>query len=390
MTAGSTPGQPDVSSDAVIRCAASDSFQDWVSRCGGALAVTTYQAGKVALIGWDPATRQVTLLLRQFQKPMGLAVQPPAASADGRVRRLALATRHELLLFADAPLLAPDYLETRQVRYDALYLPRAAYFTGDINVHDIAFDPAGRPWLCNTRFSCLASLSDEFSFVPKWKPPFVSDVVPEDRCHLNGLALGPDGQPKYVTCLGDTDAPGAWRANKAAGGVVVDVPANQVVLRGLSMPHSPRLRDGALWLLNSGAGELWRVDVARGTHDVVCALPGYLRGLCFIGPHHAAVGLCQVREKHIFGGLPVQQRHAKLLCGVAVIDLRSGAQAGLFEFTAGAQELYDVQFLPGVHRPMIVNLEKEAARQAFTAPDFAYWLRPGNELPTTTQSPAST
>jgi uncharacterized protein (TIGR03032 family) len=379
MTTPQAQLPPEDRSDAVIRCAASDSFQEWVSGCGGALGVTTYQAGKVALIGWDPATRQVTLLLRQFQKPMGLAIQ--RGEPGGRVRRLALATRHEVLLLADAPLLAPDYLESSPVRYDALYLPRAAFYTGDLNVHDIAFDGDSRPWLCNTRFSCLSWLSEEFSFVPRWKPPFVSDVVPEDRCHLNGLAIGEGGAPKFVTCLGETDAPGAWRDNKAAGGVLVDVPGEQVVLRGLSMPHSPRIHDGSVWLLNSGAGELWRVDPGRGAHDVVCALPGYLRGLAFVGPHHAVVGLCQVREKHIFGGLPVQQRHPKLLCGVAVIDLRSGAQVAMFEFVAGAQELFDVQFLPGVHRPMILNAEKEAARQAFTAPEFAYWLRPSSEIP---------
>ena len=193
--------------------------------------------------------------------------------------------------------------------------------------------------------------------------------------------MSPQGHPAFVTCLGETNAPGAWRDNKASGGVLVHVDSNQIVLRNLSMPHSPRLHDNALYLLNSGAGELWKVDPTTGSHDVVAALPGYLRGLCFVGPHHAAVGLCQVREKHIFGDLPVQQRHKSLLCGVAILDLRTGAQVGLFEFTAGAQELYDVQFLPGVHRPMILNLEKEAARQALTAPHFAYWLRPINQVP---------
>ena len=391
--------QPDPAppaADTVIRCAASDSFQQSLSRAGGTLAVTTYQAGKVALIGWDAVAGQVTLLLRQFQKPMGLALRDTGreTGAKSRPRQLALATRHEVLLFADAPPLAPDYLESRRVGYDALYLPRAAYYTGDLNVHDIAFGSPSGPardaafgaaaaqlWLCNTRFSCLSRLSDEYSFVPAWRPPFVSDTVPEDRCHLNGLAMGPNGRPAFVTCLGATDAPGAWRDNKAAGGVLVHVDSGDIVLRNLSMPHSPRLHDGALYLLNSGAGELWKVDPATGAHDVVAALPGYLRGLCFVGPHHAAVGLCQVREKHIFGDLPVQQRHKSLLCGVAVIDLRTGAHVGLFEFTAGAQELYDVQFLPGVHRPMILNLEKEAARQAFTAPGFAYWLRPSNQVP---------
>jgi uncharacterized protein (TIGR03032 family) len=397
--------------DSVIRVAISDSFQAWMSACGGALAVTTYQAGKVAMLGWDESRRQVTLLLRQFNKPLGLAVRGGA---------LALATRHEVTLFADAPLLARDYLENQPGRYDALYLPRASYHTGDVNVHDIAFGTgtgtgtaggagvgAGASgvgasgigasgggaveadlWVVNSRFSCLASLSREFSFVPRWKPPFVSEIAPEDRCHLNGLAMV-DGKPGYVTALGETDTAGGWRANKAAGGVIVHVDSNQLVLRGLSMPHSPRWHDGRLWVLNSGAGELWVVDPKRGTHDVVCALPGYLRGLCFVGgtpretsgATHAVVGLCQIREKHIFGGLPVQQRHPKLLCGVAVIDLRTGRQAALFEFTSGCQELYDVQFIPGVRRPMILNLEREAARQAFTAPDFSYWLRPSAELP---------
>jgi uncharacterized protein (TIGR03032 family) len=393
------------SPDAVIRVAVSDSFQTWMSGCGGALAVTTYQAGKVALLGWDEQRRQVTLLLRQFNKPLGLAVRGSA---------LALATRHEVTLFADAPLLARDYLENQPGRYDALYLPRAGYYTGDVNVHDVAFageaagtgpgaaglgrsdgaagggsvDGTGAAgateaglWLVNSRFSCLASLSRAFSFEPRWKPPFVSEIVPEDRCHLNGLAVV-DGRPGYVTALGETDAAGAWRANKAAGGVIVHVDSGEVVLRGLSMPHSPRWHDGRLWVLNSGAGELWVVDPGRGTHDVVCALPGYLRGLCFVGGTHAVVGLCQIREKHIFGGLPVQQRHPKLLCGVAVIDLRTGKQTGLFEFTGGCQELYDVQFLPGVRRPTILNLEREAVRQAFTAPEFSYWLRPSSEQPT--------
>jgi uncharacterized protein (TIGR03032 family) len=189
-----------------------------------------------------------------------------------------------------------------------------------------------------------------------------------------------DGRPKYVTALGATDEPGGWRSNKAAGGVLVDVDSGAVALDGLSMPHSPRLYDGKWWLLNSGTGELWTVDPRQGEHTVVCSLPGYLRGLCFVGPY-ALVGLSQVRERHIFGELPVQQRYDKLLCGVAVVDLRTGNLIGMLEFTAGCQELYDVQFLPGVRQPMILNVQNEAVRQAVAAPDFSYWLRPGSEAP---------
>lgn len=202
--------------------------------------------------------------------------------------------------------------------------------------------------------------------------------MPEDRCHLNGLAVV-EGRPKYVTCLGETDVVGGWRPGKASGGVIVDVEKNQVLRRGLSMPHSPRWYKNQLWVLNSGAGELWAVNTQDGRHVVVATLPAYLRGLCFVGPF-ALIGMCQIRERHIFGDLPVQQRFKQLLCGVAVVDLRNGQQVAQLEFTSGVQELYEVQFLPGIRRPMILDPEREAARQAFTAPQFSYWLRPSNEI----------
>ncbi len=351
----------------IISCNASESFGAWLAESGGSLAITTYQAGKVALVGWNG--RQVSLLLRQFEKPMGLAV---------RGSQLALATRHELLLLADAPLLAPNFLEDQPGRYDALYLPRASYQTGDLNIHDVSFGAQGL-WLVNTRFCCLSFASDQFSFVPHWKPPFVSDIVPEDRCHLNGLAMVED-QPRYATCLGTTDTPGGWRKDKASGGVILRLPDGEIILRGLSMPHSPRWHNGQLWVLNSCQGQLLRVDVIRGTTDVVCTLPGYLRGLCFVG-QYAVVGLCQIREKHIFGGLPINQRFEHLLCAVAVVNLTPGNTVGMFEFTAGCQELFEVQFLAGVRQPMILNTQHPATRQAFTAPPFSYWLRPSNEVP---------
>jgi uncharacterized protein (TIGR03032 family) len=350
----------------VIQCAISDPFQQWMSRAGGSLVITTYQAGKVAMVGWDG--KQVTLLMRQFDKPMGMAAQG---------EKLALATRNDVVLLANAKLLAPDYLENQRGRYDALYLPRASFHTGDINVHDLAYGSDGL-WIVNTRFCCLSKLSDEFNFVPVWKPPFLSEIVPEDRCHLNGLTMV-DGKPKFVTCLGETDVVGGWRPEKATGGCVIDVPSNQVVARGFAMPHSPRWYRGQLFLLHSGAGELIIVDPKTGKHAVVCAMPAYLRGLGFVGDF-AIVGMCQIREKHIFGGLPVQKRHEKLLCGIAVIDLRSGKNIGMLEFTSGCQELFEVQFLPGINRPMVLNLERPETRQAFAAPQFSYWLRPSNEI----------
>lgn len=353
-----------------IACGSSPEFSAWLAESGGTLLVSTYQAHKLAALGWDG--RQTSLLMRQFQKPLGLAVQG---------NRIAVAQQHEITLLANAPLLAHDYLEEQPGRYDALYLPRISYHTGDLHTHDVAFQ-GDDLLLVNTRFSCLARLSVDFHFEPFWQPSFISELAPEDRCHLNGLAMR-DGQPRYVTALGVSDTAGGWRQRKADGGVLLDVPSQEIVLAGLSMPHSPRWYDGRLWVLNSGQGELLLVDVARGRSEVVCELPGYARGLCFVGPY-AVVGLCKIREKHIFGGLPVQQRCAALQCGLAVVDLRSGAEVGRFEFMAGCDELYDVQFLGGVRRPMLLNLDRPAVRQAMTLPESSYWLRPSSELPSGT------
>ncbi|MBW4637263.1 MAG: TIGR03032 family protein [Gloeocapsa sp. UFS-A4-WI-NPMV-4B04] len=350
----------------VIACNTSDAFAAWLSQAGGSVAISTYQAGKVALVGWNG--EQVSMLLRQFPKPMGMAVQG---------QRLALATQQEVWMFANSPLLAHEYLEDQPGRYDALYLPRVAYFTGDLNIHDLAFG-SDTLWLVNTRFSCLAGLSIDFSFVPRWQPPFISQLAPEDRCHLNGLAMV-EGKPKFITALGESDTAGGWRVNKATGGILMDVESGEIVSRGLSMPHSPCWHNGYLWLLNSGSGELLRVDPLSGQQDVVCTLPGFLRGLCCVGKY-ALVGLSQIREQHIFGGLPVQERFEHLLCGVAVVDLSSGEVVGMLEFTTGCQELYDVGFLPGVLCPTILNSQKSEIRQAFTAPEFAYWLRPSSQI----------
>ena len=310
-----------------IECGATDSFTEWMAAAQGSLAVSTYQAGKVAFIGFDG--RQTSLLMRDFDKPLGLAID---------AQRMALVTRHELQLFANAPLLAGEYQPENPGVYDALYLPRASYFTGDLHAHDLGFGREGLV-LVNTRFSCLAGLSKDFSFCPTWRPKFVTDLVPEDRCHLNGLAMR-DGKPKWVTALGETDEPGGWRENKASGGVLIDVESSEVIVRGLSMPHSPRWYNGQLWVLNSGTGELRVVNPETGESATVCVLPGYLRGLAFCGPY-ALVGMSTIREKHIFGGLPVQEQFKKLLCGVAIVDLRTGATVGMFEFTSGCTELYD-------------------------------------------------
>jgi uncharacterized protein (TIGR03032 family) len=223
--------------------------------------------------------------------------------------------------------------------------------------------------LVNTRFSCLCTLDADASFTPRWRPPFVSALAPQDRCHLNGLAIV-DGQPAYATALGATDTPSGWRAHKAEGGVLLDVPHNAVLLRGLCMPHSPRWYQGRLWVLESGQGRLGVVDVAAGTCQTVAQLPGYTWGLDFAGPL-AFVGLSQVREHAVFSGIPLVERLAERACGVWVIHIETGQTVGFVRFEAGVQEIFAVQVLHGTRFPEVLEWGDPHLAHSYMLPDEA-------------------
>lgn len=304
---------------------------------GVSLLVTTYQAGKLLLLGSTPAGLAISFV--EFDQVMGVAVQPT---------RIAVGTRHAIWFLRSAPDIAPRLEPVG--RHDACFLTRQAHITGAIHGHDLAW-AGDELWVVNTLFSCLATLHEGYSFVPRWRPPFISSLAAEDRCHLNGLALEA-GQPRYVTALAECDTPAGWRPTKATSGCVIDVPSNQVVARGLAMPHSPRLHDRHLWVLDSGQGRLCQVDPKTGHITPVAALLGYTRGLTFAGPY-AFVGLSQIRETSVFGGLPIAAQREQLKCGVGVVDLRRGEMVALFEFHSGVTEIFAVEVLAGVRCPAV-------------------------------------
>jgi uncharacterized protein (TIGR03032 family) len=199
-----------------------------------------------------------------------------------------------------------------------------------------------------------------------WKPDFVSELAPDDRCHLNGMAVA-GNDIRYVTALGESNQPEGWRANKRDGGILFDVRAGQVLCRSLSMPHSPRIYADRLWVLESGRGQLQVVDPQTGVREVVAKLPGYLRGLAFYD-RFAFVGLCKIREKNMFGGLPIEEELAELKCAIAIVDITSGQTVGFLEFTKGIEEIFDIQILPGVVNPHIIGFEEETVDGLYTLP----------------------
>ena len=318
--------------DGMIVASPSKGFVDWLALADGALAVTTYQAGKVVLLSFDDG--QLRIQSCDFPKPMGLAVSG---------QQIALACQFDVVFLGGV---------LADVRHDMVYLPQGGCIVGDHHIHDLAFG-VDRLWMVDTRYSCLSSIDANGLSRPCWQPDFISRLLPQDRCHLNGLAMH-NGQPAFVTAHAMTDAPGGWRVVKSSNGAVVSVETGQAVVQGLCMPHSPRHYRGRWWLLNSGRGELCTFDPDHGRYHVVCALPGYVRGLCFHG-RYAVVGLSKIRSTHFFEDLPIQKRFTDLYCGLAVVDIETATTVGLCQFTDECRELYDVQWLGSLRRPVIYN-----------------------------------
>ena len=320
----------------------SASFPRVLEEAGCSLLVSTYQAGQLVAIGAHEG--RPTFSFRRFDQAMGIAVGVDRIAVGGKGQVWSLRDHSEL-----APAIAPAG------HYDRCWLPRTSVVTGAIQCHEVAWGTTddGRPdlWVVNTSFSCLAGLDPSYSFVPRWRPPFISGLAAEDRCHLNGLAMR-DGSPAFVTVMAQTDTAAGWRAVRNDSGAVLDVASGEPVTTGLAMPHSPRWHDGELFVLNSGMGRLERVDLVTGRRDAVAAVPGYSRGLAL---HRglAFVGLSKIRETAIFGGAPIAAYHDQLLCGVGVIELATGNTVATLQFDTGVTEIFDVQVVPGARCPTL-------------------------------------
>ena len=347
----------------------SSNFPELLEQLRLSLAVTTYQAGKLMIV--RSAGGKLSTLLRSLERPMGIAM-------NAEFDRMVVGTRRMVWTLRSAPEIAPQ-LEPAG-RHDACFVPRLAHVTGNMQGHEIAVLD-NEIWIVNTSFSCLCVLDDDgdYCFEPQWKPPFIDRLAGEDRCHLNGLAAE-GNRVRYVTAMGETNTPQGWRDGKVTGGVIIDVESDEIVTRGLCMPHSPRVHDGHLYVLDSGRGLLCEVDRKNGERTTIASLPGYARGLAIHG-RLAFVGLSQIREKDLFGGLPIAEQYGddERKCGVCAVDLDSGKIVAFLYFEAGTTEIFDLCVLPEMRWPAVVGFQDEALDGIMIAPKGAW--APGVELP---------
>lgn len=330
--------QPAPSAEKPVNISCTRDFAGWLTRNNVSLAFSSYQSGRLYLVGVDPEGK-VSFHERYLARAMGLWADQ---------QRILLSTIFQIWRFEN--ILTPGQPQNGCDRY---YVPRVAHTTGDIDVHEIEVLKDGRILFVNTLYSCLSFLSPTHSFTPFWKPPFISKLAAEDRCHLNGLALR-DGEPAYVSTVSQSDIVNGWRDRRAEGGCIIDIKTNEIISNQLSMPHSPRWHEGQLWVLNSGTGYLGTVDLKSGAFEPKVFCPGFMRGLAFHNGH-AIVGLSLPRNG-TFSGLQLDEelkkRDADPWCGVQIINLASGDIVEWIRLEGGVTELFSVSAIPGVHRPM--------------------------------------
>jgi uncharacterized protein (TIGR03032 family) len=324
---------------------------DWLTRHNLSLAFTSYQSGRLYLCGSDNG--RVHFHERFFVRAMALWADP---------QRLLLSTLYQVWRFENIL----RHGERGPEGEDRHYLPRFASTTGDLDIHELGVMSDGRIIFVNTLYSCLATLSQVHSFRPYWKPQFVSRLAAEDRCHLNGMAMA-DGRPAYVSAVCRSDIVNGWRDRRAEGGSIIDVATGEIVTERLSMPHSPRLHAGRLWVLNSGTGHLGTIELGSGSFEPRTFCPGFLRGLDFHNGH-AIVTLSLPRDS--FSGLALddelKRRDAEPWCGVHIIDLKSGDVVHWIRLDGEIRELFDIRVLPGVVKPTSTGILTDAIHSAIT------------------------
>lgn len=340
-----------------LQVASSKGLADLLEQNKISVLISTYQAGKVMIVSGFEG--KLTQIAKSFKRPMGIAIQ------DGQ---LAVACMNEVRVFKSAPKLAGNFPQ-RPNFYDTMYMPRGTYYSGTTDVHDLMFGN-GKLWAVNTLFSCICNIDHQNSFTPWWKPWFIDELTPEDRCHLNGMDLI-DGEPAIVSALGMYNQKEGWRKSLVDGGVILDVTNNKVLVEGLGMPHSPRLFGKDLYFLQSALGVLTIYNLENGTVRNI-DLPGFARGMTEYNGL-LFVGLSKIRtSSKTFAQLPVKDKSTH--AGMVVIDMNSGFVIGEMRYENLIDEIYDVQVLPNYIRPGIINPEDEVHNLAIAAePDLYYW-----------------
>jgi len=327
------------------------------------LMISTYQAGKVVMIS-PQGTESLVTLPRTFEKPMGI---------DIKGDKMLIACKDEVIVLKNSKELAKTY-PNKTNTYDALFTPITTHHTGQVDMHDIKFGTDGI-WAVNTSFSCLCLVDKDYHFTPQWKPKFISDLVSEDRCHMNGLVMK-NGSPKYVTALGTGNSHQSWRNNITNGGVLIDVQTDEILFEGLAMPHSPMMYQDNLYCLLSATGQLVKMNLQTKEIEVIKDLNGFCRGMDIVGDY-AFIGMSKLRKNSsTFAKLPFAENATN--AGIKVVHIPTKALVGELTYQASVDEIYDLKIIENAIRPNILNTINPIHKYALNIPNKTFWANPKN------------
>lgn len=349
---GQQQGQPNPNSEET-QISVSRNFSGWLAQQRCSLAFTSYQTGKLFLVGVMPDGR-VSFHQQTYQRAMGVH-----ALSD----RLYVGSLFQIWRLEN--VLQPN--ERANEHFDRLFVPRNAQTVGDVDVHEVSVDRAGRIIFVNTKFSCLATVSTKYGFRPIWKPEFISKLAAEDRCHLNGLGME-NGLPRYVTAVSRSDVLNGWRERRHVGGVLIDVQNDRIVTDQLSMPHSPRVVGNQVYALDSGRGHIIRIDPQTGKKEDIAFCPGFLRGLTI---HNGfAIVTVSLPRDGTFQGLELSEtlkkRDGDPWCGILIVNLQSGDIVEFIRLDGHVKELFDVAVIPQALCPMAIGVNSPEIHSMIT------------------------
>lgn len=361
----------------------SDNFPKILKALNISLAVTSYQSARLILVRSNG--ENIDTNLKQFPRPMGIYADE---------ERITIGTFNQVLEFKRSDRLLEEIKngkldntgnfskkvlekdkeqleelkktrenELEQIkRADSLYLHRAALTTGMINIHDIAWGDEGL-WVVNSTFSCLSTLSPDSSFIARWKPKFITELVPEDRCHLNGMAMV-DGRPKYVTTFNMEDSRDSWSSGRIDYGTLIDIDTDEILIEGMIMPHSPKVYNGEVYVCESGLGVVWKYNPITKEKTQVVKLQGFTRGLYFYGGV-MFVGTSKIRASEIKNPTPLSKEYDETYAGVWMINLEDNTEIGYLKFEGDVDQIYDIAIIPDSTMPELLNINSSLTRHLF-------------------------
>ena len=215
---------------------------------------------------------------------------------------------------------------------------RSHFYPGCLYMHDLALIDNAL-YANSVGQNCVIRLHDNGSYERVWWPRCIETengpAFGQNYIQLNSIAAGDDLKSSFFSASADklsSVRPGHKNFPVDKRGVIFSGSTREVILRGLTRPHSARLYKGKIWVANSGYGEFGFIE--NGGFSPILKLPGWTRGLCLY-KNIAFIGTSRIIPRFLqyAPGLDADSS----LCGIYAVDIKSGQVLGSLIWPYGNQ-----------------------------------------------------